>query len=103
MKIRVKVSQYHIDLGVQGDGDMSPISYALQDLGYDYVEVKESQVDFSKRESAPGPDGNPEVTYTEWTAHLPKVAQEFVSNFDKGGHSMVHPLEFEIDMHDPEE
>lgn len=87
-KVKVVVTQKHIDNGVQEDAYSCPIALALVDYGFDEVEV----------------DGGEEVKFREYGAahqcRLPPSAQEFIGRFDRN-QTWVKPFEFELELDAP--
>ncbi len=89
-KLKVSVTQEHIDQGVTEDSECCPVAYALRAAGCTYVEVGSMTIDLS-------------LGGEVFELHSPDSVSEFVSEFDMGGKEYVAPFEFELELPDSEE
>lgn len=93
-KIKIKVTQEHIDSGVQKNSEYCPIAKSLEPL------VKEDCIAIAHEDCEKDAQGKGECLYgTVQFDHdvykLPKEALDFIHNFDQG--EPVLPIEFEIE------
>lgn len=89
-KIRVVVTQDHIDRGIPKDGCWCPIARAIRDLGDNAFDGLEIEVDELL------------VRVGDQTGKLPPEGLAFIEAFDEG--RPVAPLAFDLDLtHEPYE
>jgi hypothetical protein len=104
MKLKVNVTQQHIDRGYGNDTRQCPIALAMNEIkiiGFSDVNKKECYI---VRNNVSWPDWDSpemederEITKPIWKGILPEKAQKFVANFDEDS-VLVQPFEFEIEL-----
>ena len=89
-KLKVSVTQDHIDQGVTEDMDCCPVAYALRAAGCTNVLVGTMTIDLS-------------LGGEVFEIYSPDSVSEFVSEFDMGGKEYVAPFDFELELPDSED